>query len=144
MQIGFWLKQNFILSQEFSVGDSPVELRGVTLPTGSAVAFTYQPADGLVVLESDQLGICTDLVQHLSTFFNVQHLASEIEMSPAEIQKWTLLLENIRQLQSVRQRLTVDITEQASTRYSKQFNINLIKQSLLRSRRIPVNIVVIR
>lgn len=103
------------------MGDSSVELSGVVLPSGSAVAFTFQSADGQVVLQSDRLDVCADLVQHLAIFFNVQHLASEIDMTPAEIQKWILLLENIRQLQSVRQRLTVDITEQASTRYNSQF-----------------------
>ena len=113
-QIGFWLKQNFILPDRFSVEEASVELWGVVLHTKTSVGFSYS-ADGWLLLQSQRLDVCADIIQQLASFLNIQQLASEIEIDSEELEQLMALLHNIRELQSVRQRLTIDTAEQVNS-----------------------------
>lgn len=69
-------------------------------------------AEGSLVIASDRLEPVAELVQHLATFFNIQHLASHIDIDDTHLKELVDLMEGVRGLQSVRQRLTVDMADQ--------------------------------
>lgn len=56
--------------------------------------------------------MAAELIQHLASFFNIQHLASDLEIAEDRLRKLMRVMESARELQSVRQRLTVDIADQ--------------------------------
>lgn len=64
------------------------------------------------MLKSQRLDVIADIIQHLAAFLNIHQLGSEIEIDSAELEEILAILKNIRQLQSVRQRLTIDTAQQ--------------------------------
>lgn len=70
--------------------------------------------EGSFLIESDRLDHVSELVQHLANFFNVQHLASDIQISDQHLKKLTELMEGVGGHQAVRQRLTVDMADQVN------------------------------
>lgn len=66
-------------------------------------------------MKSQRLDVIADIIQHLTAFLNIQELGSEIEIDPDELKEIVATLQNIRQLQSVRQRLTIDTAQQVLT-----------------------------
>ena len=113
-----WLKQNFVVPQELKVEEltssaSLLDLSGVVLPTKAPIAFSYS-TDGLLVVKSQRLDVIGDVIQHLAAFLNIQQLGSEIEIDADELKTILAILQNIRQLQSVRQRLTIDTAQQVA------------------------------
>lgn len=56
----------------------------------------------------------SELIQHLANFFNIQNLASDIEINQDYSKELVELMEGVRDLQAVRQRLTVDMADKMS------------------------------
>ena len=65
-------------------------------------------------IDSERLDAASELIQHLSSFLNVQQLSSEIEVSDEALRDIVELTNSVRELQAVRQRLTVDMANQVS------------------------------
>ena len=113
MQIGFWIAQNFIVSPELLASESSIELAFEVLPCGTPLRISFLN-EGSFLIESDRLDHVSDLIQHLATFFNVQQLASDIEISENQLKELTELMEGVRGHQAIRQRLTVDMADQVN------------------------------
>ena len=71
-------------------------------------------SDGFLLIESDRLEPISELIQNLAMFFNVSQLASDIEVNDERMKEFLNLMEGIRDLQSIRQRLTVDMADQVN------------------------------
>lgn len=113
MQIGFWVAQNFIVSRELPTDDTSIELAFEVLPWRTPLRITFAN-EGNLLIESDRLDSVAELIQHLATFFNVQHLASDIEINDDHLKQLMGLMEGVNGLQAVRQRLTVDMADQVN------------------------------
>ena len=116
-QIIFWIEQNFLLFPDWSASRSqepPIELAFEVLPDRFPVKITLASLDGWLSIDSERLDAASELIQHLSSFLNVQQLSSEIEVSDEALRDIVELTNSVRELQAVRQRLTVDMANQVS------------------------------
>lgn len=113
MQIGFWIAQNFIVSPELLTSDTSIELAFEVLPWRTPLRMIFRN-EGSFFIESDHLDHLSELIQHLATFFNVQHLATEIEIRDDHRKQLLELMEGVRGYQAIRQRLTVDMADQVN------------------------------
>ena len=93
--------------------ESSIELAFEVLPCGTPLRISFLN-EGSFLIESDRLDHVSDLIQHLATFFNVQQLASDIEISENQLKELTELMEGVRGHQAIRQRLTVDMADQVN------------------------------
>lgn len=91
-----------------------VETAFEILPSQSRLRIRYTSSDGYFVIETDVLEVAAELVQHLANFFNVQHLACDIVIADDRLGQLMRVMESVRELQCVRQRLTVEISDQVS------------------------------
>lgn len=105
------MAQNFILTPDWLADDTSIELAFEVLPWRTPLRIVFA-AEGSLLIEADRLEPVSELVQHLATFFNIQHLASNIEIDDTHFKQLIDLMEGVRGLQSVRQRLTVDMADQ--------------------------------
>lgn len=104
------MAQNFILPPDSLASDTSIAVAFEVLPWRIPLRISFT-AEGLLVMESDRLDQISELIQHLATFFNIQNLASDIEINEEYSKQLVDLMEGVRELQSVRQRLTVDMAD---------------------------------
>lgn len=99
------------MTPELLTGDASIELAFEVLPWRTALRVTFA-AEGSLLIESDRLEPVSEMIQHLATFFNIQHLASDIDIDDIYFNQLVNLMEGVRGLQGVRQKLTVDMADQ--------------------------------
>lgn len=109
------MEQNFLLPSELTSNnlceELPVELDFEVLPSRAPLYLTLT-TDGHLFIDTEKLDCASELIQHLAGFLNVQHLTSEIEAADLALRDLLDLMQNARELQAVRQRLTVDMANQ--------------------------------
>lgn len=101
------------MSPELLASESSIELAFEVLPCRTPLRMNFLN-EGSFLIESDRLDHVSELVQHLANFFNVQHLASDIQISDHHLKELTELMEGVGGHQAVRQRLTVDMADQVN------------------------------
>ena len=107
------MAQNFIGTPQLPFDDTCIELAFEVLPLRTPLRITFA-SDGNLLIDSDRLEPIAELIQHLATFFNIQHLNSDIEIRDDHLKELMQLMEGVAGLQAVRQRLTVDMADQVN------------------------------
>lgn len=93
--------------------DTEIQLSFSDLLTGCDI-YIYCSVDGPFIVESNRLDVCAEIIQSLVSFLNIQNLMSEVQMSDACLENHADLFRKTKDLQSLRQRLTVDISDQVN------------------------------
>lgn len=120
------------MSTELFTSDTSIDLAFEVLPYRTPIRMSFCN-EGSFLIECDRLDHMSDLIQHLATFFNVQHLASEIEIRDDHLEQLMELMEGVRGYQAIRQRLTVDMADQMNeirNLYSESENARLMNDTV--------------
>jgi len=64
------------------------------------------------VIDSDRLDAAAAIIQHLASFLNVNQIACDIQISDDHMRELVLLTSKVKDLQVLRQRLQIDMTNQ--------------------------------
>lgn len=112
-RIILWINRNFLLNKALDSSTySELALYFLSLRDGKELAILMDPS-GKVTIQTDNIVLAGDLIQSLATYLNVEQLKS-IAHYPREEENCAGLLEKLRDLEMVKRRLNVDLSNKSS------------------------------
>ena len=110
-----WLNQNFLLNDDEvnpdDNGNLP-ELIFMCLRRKPQELHFKMDADGSIIIRTDDMDLCGDIVQSLAEYLGVENMESTCEF-PEALDKIKQLLVSADDLQSVRQKLSSEMADQS-------------------------------
>ncbi len=111
-QVWYWLSENFVLGAGSGSTQGSVSLFFKHLGQTPTTLWLGCSPEGVFLVSSDRLELCAEVIQNLAAFFRLVQMAATIEMADEPLRCLTDLMRQIRELQSIRQRLTADMADQ--------------------------------
>ena len=122
-RVMLWINRNFLLPNPLDINStSDLNLHMTSLRDEKEFFALSMNQSGHVKIQTDNMTLAGDLIQSLGTYLNLTHLKS-IANYPREEQNCVQLLEKLRDLESVKNKLNLDLGDKT----------NLIRNLLIRS-----------
>uniref|UniRef100_A0A5S6QVD6 Bardet-Biedl syndrome 2 protein homolog n=1 Tax=Trichuris muris TaxID=70415 RepID=A0A5S6QVD6_TRIMR len=106
-----WIEDNFLLCRNVQFHQGRLQQRLVSLRNGQLVFIVCQ-SDGNAQIRCDDIEICGSMLQTLSAYIDADFKVSAY--FPNLAGQYTVLDEKVREISSVRDRISADIAEQVS------------------------------
>ncbi|KAK6620400.1 hypothetical protein RUM44_006801 [Polyplax serrata] len=121
-RVMLWINRNFLLNQPLDINSSSdLKLYMISLRDERELALTMDQS-GRITIKTDNMALAGDLIQSLATYLNLTQLKSNANF-PKEEQNCVELLEKLSELESVKNKLNLELSEKS----------NLIRNLLIRS-----------
>ncbi|ESO03961.1 hypothetical protein HELRODRAFT_99764 [Helobdella robusta] len=108
-RICLWLNQNFLLQEDLTCQTSELRVQFISLKDSSPLII-YANDSGKLTIETDDIEVAGNIIQHLSTFLHLQHLPSTANF-PLEIDSIQQAFLFIKEYENTKDKLTSDMLD---------------------------------
>ncbi|XP_054160057.1 Bardet-Biedl syndrome 2 protein homolog [Oppia nitens] len=110
VRVTTWLNANFLLVEEFDYGET-LDISFVSLRDGSPLALEMDGRTGELTVRTDNIELAGDIVQSLVyEYLGIEDMSSTASF-PVEVDKLKKFVNQVEELQNVRQRLAAEIAD---------------------------------